>query len=167
MRRGRAPSVERFRTLCQALELELHVGPPRDGGRVDAVRLSRALEITERAPASTGRTMSHADKAWTVSAVYDLMGKGRAQASATRVAKLIEAVAKARAHDRAAGRQGDAGDTPTRHRRAGVASTTARTLLADRASARATPRSVSTASEVRPEKRGRTCEPHRVSGSRS
>ena len=116
MRRGRVPSVERFRTLCQALELEFYVGPPRDGGRVDAVRLSRVLEITERALASTGRTMSHADKARAVSAVYDLMSKRRAQANATRIAELIEAVAKARAHDQATGRQGDIGDTPIRHR---------------------------------------------------
>ena len=75
MRRGRVPSVERFRTLCQAQELEFHVGSPRDGGRVDAVRLSRAREITERALVSTGRTTSHADKARAVSAVYDLMAK--------------------------------------------------------------------------------------------
>ena len=76
MRRGRVPSVEGFRTLCQALELEFYVGPPREGGYVDAARLSRALETTERALASTGRRMGHADKARAVSAVYDLMSRG-------------------------------------------------------------------------------------------
>ena len=101
MRRGRVPSVERFRTLCQALELEFYVGPPREGGYVDAARLSRALETTERALASTGRRMSHTDKARAVSAVYDLMGRGRGQASATRIAQLIEAVARARTYDQA------------------------------------------------------------------
>ena len=99
MRRGRVPSVERFRTLCQALELEFYVGPPREGGYVDAARLSRALETTERALASTGRRMNHTDKARVVSAVYDLMGRGRRQASATQIAQLIEAVARARAYD--------------------------------------------------------------------
>ena len=100
MRRGRVPSVERFRALCQTLELEFYVGPPRDGGVVDAARLSRALETTERALASTGRRMSHEDKARAVSAVYDLMSQGRAQTNATRIAQLIEAVAKARVHDK-------------------------------------------------------------------
>ena len=45
--------------------------------------------------------MSHTDKARAVSAVYDLMGRGRGQASATRIPQLIEAVAKARAYDQA------------------------------------------------------------------
>ena len=103
MRRGRVPSVERFRTLCQALELEFYVGPPREGGYVDSARLSRALETTDRALASTGRRMSHADKAQAVAAVYDLMGRGRAEVSATRIAQLIEAVAKARRYDQGTG----------------------------------------------------------------
>lgn len=45
--------------------------------------------------------MSHTDKARAVSAVYDLMGRGRGQASATRIAQLIEAVAKGRAYNQA------------------------------------------------------------------
>ena len=96
MRRGRIPSVERFQKLCEALELEFYVGPPRDGGHVDAARLSRALATTEQALASTGRRMSHMDKATAVSAVYDLMSRGRGQASEARIAQLIATVAKAR-----------------------------------------------------------------------
>ena len=95
MRRGRVPSVERFQKLCRALELEFYVGPPRDSGYVDAVRLSRALATTERALASTGAGLSHMDKGRAVSAVYELMSKGRGQASENRIAQLIAAVAKA------------------------------------------------------------------------
>ena len=96
MRRGRVPSVERFQKLCQALKLEFYVGPPRNGGHVDAARLSRALATTDRALASTGRRLSHMDKANAVSAVYELMSKGRGQASEARIAQLIATVAKAR-----------------------------------------------------------------------
>ena len=79
IRRGRVPSVERFRTLCQA------------------------LETTDRALASRGRRMGHADKAQAVAAVYDLMGRRRAEASTTRIAQLIEAVAKSRGYDQGIG----------------------------------------------------------------
>ena len=96
MRRGRVPSVERVRSLCQTLDLEFYVGPPRDERPVDTERLERALETTERALSSTGRTMSPPDKARAVSAVYDLIGEGRARANAGRVMSLIEAVARGR-----------------------------------------------------------------------
>ena len=102
MRRGRVPSVERFQKLCEALELEFYVGPPRDGGHVDAARLSQALATTDRALALTGRRMSHMDKATAVSAVYDLMSRGRGQANETRIAQLIESVSKARAYEQGA-----------------------------------------------------------------
>ena len=96
MRRGRAPSVERFRALCQALELEFYVGPPRGEGHVDTMRLARALKATEEALAATSRRMSHTDKSDAVAAVYDLMGRGRGQATTRRIAELIQAVARAR-----------------------------------------------------------------------
>ena len=63
---------------------------------MDTERLERALETTERALSSTGRTMSPPDKARAVSAVYDLIGEGRARANARRVMSLIEAVARGR-----------------------------------------------------------------------
>ena len=102
MRRGRVPSVERVEALCQVLDLEFYVGPPRDGRPVDAERLEEALEATERTLASIGRTMGYADKARTVVAVYDLIGEDRRQANMRRVVSLIEAVARGRPIHRSA-----------------------------------------------------------------
>ena len=102
MRRGRVPSVERIRSLCEVLDLEFYIGPPRAERPVDAERLERALETTERALVATGRTMSFRDKARAVSAVYDLIGEGRGRANSERVAHLIEAVAKGRPRERSA-----------------------------------------------------------------
>ena len=100
MRRGCVPSVERVEALCQVLDLEFYVGPPRTEHPVDAERLERALEITERTLASTGRTMAVADKARAVSAVYDLIGEG--QVNTRRVVSLIEAVTRGRPTHRSA-----------------------------------------------------------------
>ena len=97
MRRGRVPSVERIRALCEVLGLEFYVGLPRDEPNVDTERLKSALETTERALASTGRKMGYADKALTVSAVYDLIGQGRGNIQ--RVVALIETVSRARLAD--------------------------------------------------------------------
>ena len=102
MRRGRVPSVERIRSLCEVLDLEFYVGPPRAERPVDAERLERALETTERALVATGRTMSFGDKARAVAAVYDLIGEGRGRANSERVAHLIEAVARGRPRERSA-----------------------------------------------------------------
>ena len=102
MHRGRVPSVKRVQALCQVLNLEFYVGPPRDERPVDAERLERALETTERALASTGRTMGPPDKARAVSAVYDLIGEGHGAANARRVVSLIEAVARGRPKERSA-----------------------------------------------------------------
>ena len=96
MRRGRVPSVERVEALCQVLDLEFYVGPPRAERPVDAERLERALETTDRTLASTGRTMGYEDKARAVAAVYDLIGEGRGQVYTRRVVSLIEAVARGR-----------------------------------------------------------------------
>ena len=74
MRRGRVPSVERIRSLCEVLDLAFYVGPPRAERPGDTERLERALETAERALAATGRTMSFGDKARAVAAVYDLIG---------------------------------------------------------------------------------------------
>ena len=93
MRRGRVPSVERFRALCEALDLEFYVGPKRDRAPVDALRLEQALETADKVLASTGREMGRADKARAVSAIYDLIGEEHGAASAARVVHLIEVVA--------------------------------------------------------------------------
>ena len=93
MRRGRVPSVERFRALCDALNLEFYVGPHRKVASVEARRLERALEIAERGLDSIGRRMSHSEKARVVSAIYDLIGVDPEPANGARVLELIEAVA--------------------------------------------------------------------------
>ena len=92
MRRGRVPSVERFRALCDALELEFYVGPQRRTDSVEARRLERALEIADRGFDSIGRRMSNAEKARIVSAIYDLIGVEPELDNATRVMDLIEAI---------------------------------------------------------------------------
>jgi len=102
MRRGRVPSVERFRSLCQVLGLEFYVGSPRAERPVDAERLERALETTERALATTGRSMGLTDKARAVAAVYDLIGEGRGEVYTGRVVSLIEAVTRGRPVHRSA-----------------------------------------------------------------
>ena len=92
MRRGRVPSVERFRALCEALEIEFYVGPQRRMDSVEARRLERALEIADRGFDSIGRRMSNAEKARIVSAIYDLIGVEPELDNATRVMDLIEAI---------------------------------------------------------------------------
>ena len=92
MRRGRVPSVERFRALCEALNLEFYVGPRRQTDSVEARRLERALEIAEQGLESIGRTMNRTDRARFVSAVYDLIGTDAESANAARVLDLIEAI---------------------------------------------------------------------------
>ena len=49
MRRGRVPSVERFRALCEVLGLEFYVGRPRSERLLVPERLELAIEIAEKA----------------------------------------------------------------------------------------------------------------------
>ena len=93
MRRGRVPSVERVRALCEVLDLEFYVGPHRRSSSVDSHRLERALEAAERGLGLTGRTMDYRNKARFVSAIYDLIGEDSAASkSVERVLHLIEAM---------------------------------------------------------------------------
>ena len=96
MRRGRVPSVERVRALCEVLDLEFYVGPPRSGNPVDPRRLERAVETAESVLAATGRTLTHGEKARMVATVYDLIGEGSGRANAMRVIQLVDAVTNAR-----------------------------------------------------------------------
>ena len=97
MRRGRVPSVERFRSLCEVLGLEFYVGPPRSGNPVDARQLEQAMETAESVLAMTGRTLTHSEKGRMVATVYDLIGKGSGRANAMRVIQLVDtAVTNAR-----------------------------------------------------------------------
>ena len=100
MRRGRVPSVERLRALCEVLDLEFYVGPYRgEELEVDEHRLSLALEATERGLSASGRRMEFADKAHLVAAVYQLIGKERGAADAERLRSLIGIVAGAGRED--------------------------------------------------------------------
>ena len=93
MRRGRVPSVKRFKALCEALDLEFYVGPRRMWDSVDVARLEQALETADQVLAETGRDLGRADKAKAVSAIYDLIGEGRGRVGTARVVNLIEAFA--------------------------------------------------------------------------
>ena len=83
IRRGRMPSVNRLKALCEVLDLDFYVGPRRPAGAVDEARLreaiaSIALDLEARATA--------------VAAVYDLLDRERAPATAERVKRLIAAL---------------------------------------------------------------------------
>ena len=93
MRRGRVPSVDRFRALCRVLGLEFYVGRPREAVEVDEQRLELALEAAERGLSMNGREMDFPDKARLIAAVYQLIGKERGPADAARVRRVIGMVA--------------------------------------------------------------------------
>lgn len=92
LRRGRVPSVERFRALCEVLGLEFYVGPPRDVGTVDQNRLMDALETTEDALKDRKLELQSRDKAALIAAAYELIGQERSVANAEQVKRLVGAV---------------------------------------------------------------------------
>ena len=95
MRRGRVPSVERFRALCKVLDLEFYVGPYREALEVDERRLELALETADQGLATGGLRMNYSEKARLVAAIYQLIGKERSPANVARVNRLIGMVAGA------------------------------------------------------------------------
>ena len=99
IRRGRMPSVERLRALCEVLDLDFYVGPRRPAGAVDGRRLRDAIASTERTLRSHRSTLDPEAKADAVAAVYDLLDSERAPATAERVKQLIEALARVPADD--------------------------------------------------------------------
>ena len=48
IRRGRMPSMERLKALCEVLDLDFYVGPRRHAGAIDVRRLREAIASTER-----------------------------------------------------------------------------------------------------------------------
>ena len=97
MRRGRVPSVERVKALCDVLDLEFYIGARRRPAPVDADRLERALEAADHGLGLAGRTMDYPSKARFVSAIYDLIGEDDAAAkNAERILHLIEAMSDSR-----------------------------------------------------------------------
>ena len=107
MRRGRVPSVERVKALCDVLDLEFYVGRRRQALDVDEERLALALEAAERGLATSGRTMDSAAKAKLVAEVYQLIGNEKVQANAARMRRLIAMVAGNEAGDASPRRTGE------------------------------------------------------------
>ena len=94
IRRGRMPSVERLRALCEVLDLDFYIGPRRSAGAVDGRRLREAIASTERTLRSHRSTLEPEAKADAVAAVYDLLDRERAPATAERVEQLIDALGR-------------------------------------------------------------------------
>ena len=95
IRRGRMPSVERLRALCEVLDLDFYVGPRREAGAIDERRLREAVASTERTLGNHGIALEPEAKADAVAAVYDLLDRERAPATAARVKDLIDALGRA------------------------------------------------------------------------
>ena len=102
MRRGRVPSVERFRALCETLGLEFYVGRPRSRQSLDPDRLELAIEVADKAIEFTGHTLTRAEKARVVPKIYDLVGEygADADANAGRIIWLIERMVRTRSTER-------------------------------------------------------------------
>ena len=88
MRRGYVTSVEKFRSLCEVLDLEFYAGPRREEAPVDERRLELAVEAAERGLGTSDQGLSYAAKARLLVEVYQLIGK-EGPASAARLRKLI------------------------------------------------------------------------------
>jgi len=73
MRRGRVPSVERFRALCEVLGLEFYVGPPRSESPLKPERLQQAIRLAEDMSERSPNGLTHAEKARVASSAYVLM----------------------------------------------------------------------------------------------
>ena len=92
MRRGRVPSVERFRALCEVLGLEFYVGRPRIAGLLNQRPLEEAIEIAENALAAAGMKVRPADKAGLVYVLYaQLLRDASAEAKSELELEVVEA----------------------------------------------------------------------------
>ena len=91
IRRGKVPSFERLRALCDVLGLEFYVGRARTvrGAEFDVARLTLALEALEEGFADADRRLSAHDRAQLLVAVYSLLGEVDAEAATARVRELI------------------------------------------------------------------------------
>ena len=91
LRRGNVGSIEKFRTLCEVLDLEFYVGPRRQLGAVDERRLEQAVATLERVLLESDYVLDPEDKASVVAAIYGFIGEEqeRSPATITRVKRLI------------------------------------------------------------------------------
>ena len=94
IRRGRMPSVERLKLLCEVLDLEFYIGPAREAGAIDERRLREAVASTERTLGARSIDLEPEAKADAIAAIYDLLDRERAPATAARVEQLIEALGR-------------------------------------------------------------------------
>ena len=92
LRRGYVSSIEKFRLLCEVLELEFYVGPHRKVGAVDERRLEEAVDTVEQVLADSDFVLDPGDKASVVAAVYAFIGEERSPVTASRVKRLIAAM---------------------------------------------------------------------------
>ena len=88
---GHVPSLDRAGEICDALDLELHIGRRRTAHGVDWERLQLALEAAEEGLAATGRDMNARQKARLVLAIYDLVEDSADAETGARVIRLIQA----------------------------------------------------------------------------
>ena len=96
LRRGYVSSLAKFRTLCEVLDLEFHVGPRREVGAVDERRLEAAIATVEHALAESHFVLDPEDKANVVAAAYSFIGEARSPTTAVRVKRLIGAMTAGR-----------------------------------------------------------------------
>ena len=92
LRRGEVPTVERLAALCEVLELEFYIGPPRDSAPVDEDRLGLAVETAVLALRERAEALRPGDLARLVVAAYALIG-AEGPANAERVHDLIRIAA--------------------------------------------------------------------------
>ena len=87
--------MERLRALCDVLGLDFYIGPRRRADAFDERRLREAIASTERTLRNHRIALEREAKADAVAAVYDLLDRERAPATAERVKQLIDAIGRA------------------------------------------------------------------------
>ena len=103
LRRGHVGTIEKFRNLCEVLDLEFYVGPHREVGVVDERRLEQAIATVEHVLRDSDFVLEPEDKASVVSVVYGFIGDERSPTTTARVKRIIAAMS--------GGRRGTRGDT--------------------------------------------------------
>ena len=95
MRRGRAPSIDRLRAVCDVLGLECYIGRPRavPGGVLDVERLHRAATIIAAGFPDAEQRLDLRDRMRLLAALYALVGSSNPD---FHVGQIQEVVALAR-----------------------------------------------------------------------
>ena len=101
---GSGAATGRLKALCEVLDLDFYVGPRRQAGAIDVGRLREAIASTERTLGVHGIALQLEARADAIAAVYDLLDRDRAPATAERVRELIEALGRVPAAEETAQR---------------------------------------------------------------